>query len=128
MAGAAREREGMLLASQTLDSGRAWNKFQRICEAQGGMKTPPVSRYRHSVVALHAGLVANFDNRRLGKLAKLAGAPEDRAAGLDLHVRLGARVEKGQPIYTIHAESPGELAYALHFSDANSAIVELART
>lgn len=121
-------RDGAALAARTLDSGRAWKKFQSICEAQGGMRSPPIASYRRDVAAAHAGVVASIDNRRLAKLAKLAGAPEDRAAGLDLHVRLGARVEKGQPFYTIHAESPGELAYALHFARANPGIVELDRT
>ena len=126
--GAARDGEGAVLAAEILDSGRAWAKFQRICEAQGGMRTPPVAPHRHNVVANHAGRVANIDNRRLAKLAKLAGAPEDRAAGLDLHVRLGVRVENGEPLYTIHAESPGELIYALHFARHNPGIIEIERT
>ena len=126
--GAARDGEGAALAARTLDNGRAWKKFQDICEAQGGMRSPPTAPYRHDVAAEHAGIVASIDNRRLSKLAKLAGAPEDRAAGLDLHVRLGARVEKGQPMYTVHAEFAGELAYALHFARANPGIIEIERT
>ncbi|MCP6757153.1 thymidine phosphorylase, partial [Klebsiella pneumoniae] len=56
-----------------------------------------------------------MDNRRLARIAKLAGAPRAPAAGLDLHVRLNERVETGQPLFTLHAETPGELAYALAF-------------
>jgi thymidine phosphorylase len=48
-------------------------------------------------------------------VAKLAGAPADPAAGIDLHVRLGQSVERGQPLFTLHAESPGELAYAREY-------------
>ena len=58
--------------------------------------------------------MTSFDNRRLAKLAKLAGAPRARAAGLDLHVRVGELVAPGQPLFTLHAEAPGELEYALH--------------
>ena len=124
--GAARNGEGGTLAASILDSGQAWAKFQRICEAQGGMRVPATAPYRHEIVAPRAGLVLGIDNRRLSKLAKLAGAPDDRAAGLVLHVRVGAHVEKGQPLYTVHAEFEGELAYALHYAMANPGIVDCA--
>ena len=75
---------------QTLDDGRAWAKFQRICEAQGGMRKPPKSTHRRPLVAERAGRVDEIDNRRLAKLAKLAGAPDDKAAGVELHVKLGS--------------------------------------
>ncbi len=38
LGGAARAGDGEAMAVATLDSGRAWAKFQRICEAQGGMR------------------------------------------------------------------------------------------
>lgn len=37
------------------------------------------------------------------------------AAGLDLHVRLGDNVQRGMPLFTLHAEAPGELACARHY-------------
>ena len=113
----------MALAKATLESGRAWTKFQRICEAQGGMRAPRVAPYRRVIAATAAGLVTSLDNRRLAKVAKLAGAPEDNAAGLELHVRLGDSVDPRQPLYTIHSESPGELAYALNYARANPDII-----
>jgi thymidine phosphorylase len=122
---AARPGEGLPLATVTLDSGRAWKKFQRICEAQGGMRMPRVAAHRRVIGAARAGLIAHIDNRRLSKVAKLAGAPEDNAAGLELHVGLGERVAPQQPLYTIHAESPGELSYALAYAHANPDIIGL---
>ena len=107
--------EGRRMAGEALASGRAWRKFQAICEAQGGMREPPSAPYTHPVLARSSGRVAAFDNRRLAKAAKLAGAPHDPAAGILLHARLGERVEAGQPLFTLHAESPGELAYALSY-------------
>ena len=88
------------------------------------MRTPPVAQHRHGILSPRAGAVAALDNRRL---AKLAGAPEAKAAGLELHVRLGSRVDKGQPLFTIHAEAPGDLDYALHYARANPDIVRLER-
>ena len=66
-----------------------------------------------------------IDNRRIARLAKLAGAPDDKAAGIDLHVRVGDVVASGQPLCTVHAESPGELAYALDFAAANRDIIAI---
>ena len=123
LAKAAPEGHGTTLASQTLGDGRAWAKFQRICEAQGGMRVPPMSRHRHPLLAERAGHVHDIDNRKLAKLAKLAGAPEAKAAGIELHVRLGDIVSTGEPLCTVHAEAPGELAYALHFAAANPGII-----
>ena len=130
MGGAAESGGGQALAAETLDSGAAWDKFVAICEAQGGMRTPPESNHRHVVEAPAAGQVKSFDNRRLARVAKLAGAPGAPAAGLECHVRLGDRVEAGQPLYTLHAETRGELAYAQEYADAqnhdNGRIVVLA--
>ena len=64
----------------------------------------------------NTGECVAIDNRRIAQVAKLAGAPQSRSAGVDLHVRLGQRVERGAPLYTIHAEAPGELDYALAYA------------
>jgi len=127
LAGAAPEGEGLALGTSVLESGKAWSKFQRICEAQGGMHEPPVASYREPVLACNAGIVERIDNRRLAQIAKLAGAPEDKAAGLDFHVRIGERVIEDQPLYTIHAQSAGELEYALEFAKCGEDIIGIER-
>lgn len=116
LGGAAREGEGNAVAARLLASGRAWRKFQEICEAQGGMRRLPISVDLHEVVAHRSGSVLAVDNRRLARIAKLAGAPQAPCAGIDLHVRCGDFVERGQPLFTLHAGSPGELAYALEYA------------
>jgi thymidine phosphorylase len=117
--------EGRALARAILDDGRGWRKFQAICEAQGGMREPPRAAHTRPVTAARAGRVARIDNRKLARVAKLAGAPHDRAAGLDLHVRVGATVARGEPLFTLHAETPGELAYALSYVRAHADVVVL---
>ncbi len=114
---------GEALAATALDDGRAWAKFQRICEAQGGMRTPPRSRQQRPLLAPAPGRVHAIDNRRIARLAKLAGAPDDKAAGVDLHVAVGDPVAARQPLCTVHADSPGELAYALDYAAANPDII-----
>jgi len=123
LAGKAASGQGEAMAAQALDTGQAWAKFQRICEAQGGMRVPPTSRQQRPILAERAGYVRSIDNRRIARLAKLAGAPDDKAAGVDLHVSLGDEVTAEQPVCTIHAESPGELAYALDYAAANRDII-----
>ncbi len=89
LTGMAEDGAGPALAAQVLDDGHAWAKFQRICEAQGGMRVPPKAQFRKSLTAPREGVLTAIDNRRLSRLAKLAGAPQDKAAGVELHVRLG---------------------------------------
>jgi len=116
---------GMARAYAMLDDGRAWRKFQAICEAQGGMRVPPRAAYTKAVTATRAGTVTLIDNRRLARIAKLAGAPTSPAAGLELHTPVGTTVERGQPLFTVHAEAPGELAYALDYVAAKPEIVRV---
>ena len=116
---------GISNARAILNAGQAWSKFQAICEAQGGMRVPPVATYRQIVSAVRAGHVIRIDNRRLARIAKLAGAPASPAAGLELDVAVGARVERGQPLFTIHAQAPGELEYALDYLAGRPEVIEL---
>jgi len=115
MGGVCASHKALALATDTLDSGAAWKKFQEICEAQGGMKEPPVAQYTHEIRAARHGVVAMFNNRVISRLASLAGAPNAPAAGLSIHVKLGDLVEPGQLLMTVHSEAQGELEYALDF-------------
>ena len=116
---------GAARAAEILDSGLAWRKFRAISEAQGGFREPARAPFTHVVAAAQGGECTAIDNRRIAQVAKLAGAPRAATAGVDLHVRLGERVEKGAPLYTVHAESRGELAYALAFASHRANIVHV---
>jgi thymidine phosphorylase len=123
MAGKVPPGGGLALATQTLDSGRALAKFLRICEAQGGLRVPALAAHQQPIVATATGQVASIDNRA----AKLAGAPQDAAAGAVIHVRLGEPVSRGQPLFTLHAQTRGELAYALSYVQGHPPIVQVER-
>ena len=109
-------------AREILDSGQAWRQFQRIAKAQGGLKTLPKARFQHIETADRDGVVTAIDNRRLARVAKLAGAPTDPAAGLRLAASLGEPVTKGQPLFTLFSESQGEQDYALAFYRDNGPV------
>ncbi len=117
--------DGMRLAREVLRDGRAWRKFQAICEAQGGLREPPIARHHHVFVARTAGIISRIDSRLLSRIAKLAGAPGTMAAGLELHVQLQQQVDAGQPLFTLHAGTPGELAYATHYASSHEDVIRV---
>ncbi|MFZ5669008.1 MAG: thymidine phosphorylase family protein [Pseudomonadota bacterium] len=125
LGGAAAEGAGEPLARAVLDDGRAWTKFQRICEAQGGLRTPPRAPFQAPVAATRSGRIVLMNNRKIAMLAKLAGAPDAKAAGLVMGVRLGDEVAAGSPLLDVHAETPGELAYALDYASDNPDLIEV---
>ncbi|MBL0420786.1 thymidine phosphorylase family protein [Ramlibacter sp. AW1] len=114
---------GLDMARRTLDSGRAWAKFQAICAAQGGLRQPPVAAFVEPWLAPAAGTVLAIDNRRIAMAAKLAGAPAAPAAGVAMAVRLGDPVQRGQPLFSLHAQSRGELAYAQAYVASQAGLI-----
>jgi thymidine phosphorylase len=115
--------DGERLARDILDSGRAAAKMAAIIDAQGRRKVPPtVGRLVAEVPAPIAGQIVGFDHLRLARAARQAGAPASPGAGLDLLVRLGDRVGAGQPLYRLHAETPGEFELARRWVAADPGI------
>jgi thymidine phosphorylase len=108
-----------------LGDGRALKKFLAICAAQGGFMEPPVAPLRHEIASATSGRVSAIDNRVLARIAKLAGAPSAKAAGIEMYVKVGEVVAKGQPLFSVHAEEPGELDYALAYVTANSGTIKV---
>lgn len=125
IAGLCESGKGLTLATSTLDSGQALQKFMAICDAQGGFTEPGVAPYEYNWISKVTGKVNGIDNRQLSQLAKLAGAPEDPTAGVTLNIELGQLITAGQLLLTIHAESPGELQYAVTFLEAQANIIEI---
>ncbi|SMX49689.1 thymidine phosphorylase family protein [Maliponia aquimaris] len=119
------ETSGRDRAEALLESGAAEAKFMAICDAQGGFSEPGTAPHLQVVSANRDGVVASFDNRRIARIAKLSGAPGRKTSGVRLHVRLGERVRRGAPLYEIHAETPGELGWALDYAEAGPAPIKL---
>ena len=69
--------------------------------------------------------VASIDNRRLAKVAKLAGAPSNAEAGVFCRLKVGDRVDIGDRLFEICANTLGALDYALEFAAAHDGIVEV---
>ncbi len=104
---------GYRLARDILDSGRALARFQAICEAQGRNPHPPAPGHLvEAVPSAVDGRVTAIDNLRIARIARLAGAPMDKGAGIDLLRKLGDSVRAGEPLYRIHAEFPADFGFA----------------
>lgn len=125
LSGKVQSGDGNEQARKLLESGMAYEKFMAICKAQGGFHEPPLAKYRREIKSLKSGVVVHVNNRKLAKIAKLAGAPEDKAAGVDFLAPIGAFVKQGDTLYEIHAESKGELAYALEYYNSQSDILTI---
>ncbi|WP_064609182.1 thymidine phosphorylase family protein [Photobacterium sp. J15] len=117
--------EALSLATSLLSSGRAWQQFQHIIDVQGERKELPMAKHQDIQYALQSGIVYDIDNRRLSRLAKLAGAPGEASAGLRLHVNVGNKVDQGQPLFTLFTASLGERDYALSYYRDNFDMFEI---
>lgn len=118
MAGKAPQGQGYAMAEELLSSGKALAKFKQIIEVQGGdpsvtAASIPVGAHTHVVNAPEPGYVVELNNPSLVSLARLAGAPQDHGAGIQLHAKPGERVDKGQPIFTIYADRAWRLKLAI---------------
>lgn len=116
---------GKLLATTILNSGQAWKKFQAICDAQGGMREIPQAKFTYVIKAKNSGIISDINNRLLSRTAKLAGAPNSKAAGVELFVSLESKVEREQPLFSIHSETPGELKYTLEYIQKEPEIFQI---
>ena len=116
---------GYKIAENILADANALKKFQKICKAQGNLKSPPTANFIYPIKAQHQGQVNGIDNRQLSKLAKLAGAPTAQAAGIKKYTPLGITVEKGDVLFEIHATFKGELDYAKKYLSQVAQVIQI---
>jgi AMP phosphorylase len=75
-----------------------------------------------TVEARRDGRVSHANNRLVNETARRAGAPKDAGAGLDIAVGVGDPVDRGAPLFTVHAETAGKLDAAVAFARENQPI------
>lgn len=117
--------EGRDKAEELLLSGAALERFESICRAQGAFEEAKVAGHQKQVFSVKQGTVKGMDNRKLAKLAKLAGAPDDPGAGLLLEVATKDKVEEGGLLFTLYAETEGELEYAMSYYHQHPSMIEI---
>jgi thymidine phosphorylase len=115
---------GYARAKELLDSGAALKQMQEIIEAQGPSRSnTDVGSLTADVPAPHDGVVEAIDCLRLNRLARTAGAPIDKGAGIKVFKKIGDRVEQGEPLYRIFAFDEPEFDLAIAAAKANAGYV-----
>jgi thymidine phosphorylase len=113
--------QGFAIARDILDSGRARDKMEALINAQGPQTEHIVpGPLTFEVKAKHKGTVVGIDNFQMARIARLAGAPMDKSAGVDLLCKLGDEVKRGQPLYRIHAVFPADFDFACELAQRDS--------
>lgn len=94
---------GYARARELLESGAAMKQMQKIIDAQGPSKcATDLGHLAFDVKATRDGVVSAIDCLRLNRLARTAGAPLDKGAGIRLFKKIGDRVEQGEPLYRVY--------------------------
>ncbi len=109
-----------------LDSGAALAKFRELVQAQGGdvrqvdePKRLPQARYQEPLYAEENGYAAEVNALKVAQATLELGAGRarktdtiDPAVGVVVHKKVGDRVAKGDPLFTVHANDAERLARA----------------
>jgi thymidine phosphorylase len=104
-----------------LADGRAMDVWRRMISAQGGDADAPLptAAETQTVVADTDGHLEHLDAMAVGMAAWRLGAgrarkedPVQAGAGVELHARPGDKVAKGQPLMTLHTDTPERFARA----------------
>jgi pyrimidine-nucleoside phosphorylase len=115
--------DGAKLSDDLLRSGSAYQAWLNIVRAQGGdtgiFEDPAAfhkPRATRVLTAARAGYLAGMDCKQVGWAVQRLGAgrtkpgdPVSAHAGIESHAKLGAKLEEGQPIFTLFTEDPALL-------------------
>ncbi|MFE2324830.1 thymidine phosphorylase [Streptomyces sp. NPDC059385] len=108
--------------AKALADGSAMDHWRRMIAAQGGDPDAalPVAREQHVVTAPESGVLTRLDAYGVGVGAWRLGAgrarkedPVQAGAGIELHAKPGDTVTAGQPLMTLHTDTPEKFEYAL---------------
>jgi AMP phosphorylase len=116
------DENGRAKAEEMLDSGKAEAKMRQIIAAQGGNPAVKpddlaVGPEKVEVRSEHAGKVIWLSTDDIVRIAREAGTPKEKGAGLVLHSKLGEAVHKGSVLFEIYAERSSKLASALTLAE-----------
>jgi len=119
LTGKSRKGKGYSFAKQILKSGKALKKMNEIIDAQGRKvkhwNKIKLGKYKRNIVAKRTGKLKGIDNQSVSKLARILGCPDDKYAGIFLYKHVGAKIKKGEKLFTLYAEVPHKLKEGLSF-------------
>lgn len=108
-------------AEEALSSGKAYEKFQEIINAQNGknnfeerVSELKLGKFKKIIPSKKSGTITYISNKKINSLCRILGTPETHSAGVYLHKHLGL-VKKGEPVLTLYSESKTKMNDALRF-------------
>jgi thymidine phosphorylase len=124
MIGKSKKGKGKALAKKILTSGKAFKKFEEIIKAQEGKFTClENAKFVQEIKSKNDGKLSQIDNKKISYLARLAGCPLDKAAGLYLHKHKNEKIKKGEKLLTIYSESKQKMKDSLNYLKEEKPIV-----
>ena len=109
-----------------MTSGEALKRFEAIRQLQGERTSPPVGSHVKKVLAENSGMIDTISNKVIGRIALLAGAPNNPGAGVHLAKHVNDYVTSGDTLLTIYADSDEALAYAArHWEDRKGSSISI---
>jgi thymidine phosphorylase len=115
---------GYARAQELLQSGEALKQMHKIIEAQGPSTCrTDLGPLTVDVLSVNDGLVEAIDCLFLNRLARTAGAPIDKGAGIKVFKKIGDHVEKGDPLYRIYAFEGSQFDLAVAATTHNTGYV-----
>lgn len=116
--------DGFAIARDILDSGRALSKMDDIIRAQGDRRFDhnalQLGGLGFEVMAPADGVITGIDCLQLARIARLAGAPKVKGAGVELFRKLGEPVVRGEVVYRVYAGFPADRDFAHQASERAS--------
>jgi AMP phosphorylase len=116
------------LAEDMIDSGKAMDKMRQIIQAQGGNAKIepdelPIGPHSFAIRSQQSGKVLWLSTDDIVRIAREAGAPKEKGAGVMLYGKLGETVKKDGVLLEIFAERSSKLTSAIELANTLSPIV-----
>ena len=113
-----------LQSIKILNSGKAYDAMKRMIKAQGGNpeilpEDIEVGPYMVEMKALSDGFITAVENKHINRIAKIAGCPAAKKAGIEILRKIGQNVTKGEVIFKIFSDSEHRLNEAVEYYNAH---------
>jgi AMP phosphorylase len=120
-------KNGEQIARDIIKSGKAEAKLREIIGLQSGnpkIKPEDMEIGQHGLdcESKKPGIVLWIDNASLVEIARAAGSPKDKGAGIILHKKLGDNVAKGERLFTVYAEKQQKLERVRQLMDEGQSV------
>jgi pyrimidine-nucleoside phosphorylase len=111
------------LVTDSLVSGRALQKFEEMCQAQGGnLSMLPQAVNKKSLLIEEDGYIAAINTEQVGYAGVILRAGRQKTSdtvlpepGIEFHFKVGDPVSRNQPMFTVHGNDEKDLFAAIDY-------------